>query len=196
VAISAVFVFALYAIMVLVSSVLQQKGVELKSPENALPFVLANVVPIGARGLSYGIIFCIGATTLAGVWSAMTSMAMSDFFIPKDSSLKQPITITLIFAFISYILSNTVVENIFNTLILANIPLFALSFALLAAFYWPRVTVFGAYISTLVGLSWGVFCYFYFGDEGNYTVYWTVFGLPLVFGSGAAFSLMGPKKII
>lgn len=190
VAISAVFIFVLYGLMVLACSVLQKKGIELRSPESALPFILANVVPIGARGLAYGLIFCIGATTLAGVWSAMTSMIMSDFFYLRDSSLKQPITITLGFAFISLVLANTLVDNVFNKLILANIPVFALSFALLAAFYWPRVTLVGAYASTIIGLFWGIFCYLYFGEVGNYTVYWAFIGLPLIFLSGAGISLL------
>jgi len=192
VALSSVFIFALYGLMVLACSVLQKKGIELKSAENALPFILANVIPVGARGIAYGLIFCIGATTLAGVWSAMTSMVMSDFFILPNSNIKKPIVITLTFAFISLILANTLVDNVFNKLVLANIPVFALSFALLAAFYWPRVTIIGAYASTIVGLAWGIFCYWYFGEQGNYTVYWAFYGLPLIFLSGAGFSLLGP----
>lgn len=190
VAVSSVFIFALYGLMVLACSMLQKKGIELKSAENALPFILTNIVPIGARGIAYGLIFCIGATTLAGVWSAMTSMVMSDLFISPNSNIRRPIIITIFFAITSLILANTLVDNVFNKLILANIPVFALSFALLAAFYWPRVTIFGAYVSTLVGLAWGIFCYLYFGEEGNYTVYWAFGGLPLIFISGATVSLL------
>lgn len=190
VAISAVFVFALYGIMVLACSVLQRKGIELKSAENALPFILSNIVPIGARGLAYGLIFCIAATTLAGVWSAMTTMVMSDFFLPQASGIKQPIIITLIVAFLSFFFANVLVDNVFNKLILANIPVFALSFALLAAFYWPRVTLAGAYASTITGLLWGIFCFVYFGEKGGYTIYWAFVGLPLVFGMGAGVSML------
>ena len=189
VAICAVFVFAFYGLMVLSCSLLQKKGIELRSPESALPFILSNVVPIGARGIGYAFIFCIAATTLAGAFSAIVTMIMSDFFIPGNFSIKQPIIIYLVIASISYLLANTLVHNIFNTLIVANIPIFALSFGLLAAFYWPRVTPVGAYASTVVGLLWGFFCYAYFGIEGNYTIYWIFLGLPLVFGSGIVVSL-------
>jgi Na+/proline symporter len=181
--------------MVLACSILQKKGVELKSAENALPFILSNIVPLGVRGIGYAIIFSIGATTLAGVWSAMTAMVMSDFFISKGSGIRKPMQITLFFAFTSYILANILVDNVFNKLILANIPVFALSFSLLAAFYWPKVSRAGAYASTIVGLVWGIFCYLYFGENGGYTVYWAFIGLPLIFISGWAFSLLLPNAV-
>lgn len=193
VAICAIFVFALYGLLVLSCSLLQKKGIELKSPENALPFILSNVVPIGARGVGYALIFCIAATTLAGAYSAITTMIMSDFLIPSYFNIKYPIIITLIIASISYFLANIIDDNIFNTIIVANIPIFALSFGLLAAFYWPRVTSVGAYASTVVGLVWGLFCYAYFGIEGHYTIYWIFLGLPLVFGSGVSVSLYSAK---
>lgn len=190
VALSSIFVFLFYGLMVLSCSILQKKGIDLKSAETALPFIFSNVIPVGARGLAYGLVFCIGATTLAGVWSAMTSMVMSDFFKLPNSSIKKPIFITLLFAIISFILANTLIDNVFNKLILANIPVFALSFALLAAFYWPSVTLSGAYASTIVGIFWGIFCYLYFGEEGNYTVYWSFIGLPLIFITGFSTSIM------
>jgi SSS family solute:Na+ symporter len=194
VAISAIFVFGLYGLMVLACSILQRKGVELKSAETALPFILSNIVPLGVRGISYAIIFSIGATTLAGVWSAMTAMVMNDFFITNRLGIKKPMAITLIFASISYILANVVVDNVFNKLILANIPVFALSFSLLAAFYWPKVSRAGAYASTTFGLLWGIFCYLYFGEAGGYTIYWAFVGLPLIFISGVVCSLLWPNE--
>lgn len=194
VAISAVFVFLLYGLMTLCCSLLQKKGVKLSSPENALPFILSNVIPIGARGISYALIFSIGATTLAGVWSSMTTMVVSDFFFKKDVGVKHPISITLLFAATSFVLANTMVDNVFNKLILANIPVFALSFSLLAAFYWPNVTKVGAYGSTAVGLAWGIFCYLYFGESGGYTTYWAFIGLPLIFISGVLLSLLAKDQ--
>jgi len=192
-AICAVFVFALYGLLVLSCSILQKKGVELTSPENALPFILSNVVPIGARGIGYALIFCIAATTLAGAYNAIATIIMSDFFMPRCFNIKQPIIITLTIASISYVLSNMLVGNIFDTIIFVNIPIFALSFALLAAFYWPPVTSAGAFSSTVVGLLWGLFCYNYFGVEGHYIIYWIFFGLPLVFGCGISVSLYSAK---
>lgn len=189
VALSAVLVFVLYGIVTLACSLLQKKGLKLSSPESALPFILSNIVPIGARGITYAVIFSIGATTLSGVWSAMTSMVISDFYSKESSSVKNPIMITLLFAAICLILANTMVDNVFNKLILANIPVFALSFSLLAAFYWPKVTSMGAYASSFVGLAWGIFCYRYFGEDGGYTMYWAFFGLPLIFLTGISVSL-------
>lgn len=193
VAISSVFVFAFYGCIVLASSALQQKGIELKSPENALPFILSNIVPIGARGIGYGLIFCIAATTLAGIWNAAAKVILSDLLMPRNINSKRQNIIIYLIAITSYLVANIFVNNIFTMIILANIPIFALSFALLAAFYWPLVTTFGAYGSTLIGLSWGIFCYYYFGEENNYMTYWIFLGLPFVFGSGIILSLSTTK---
>jgi Na+/proline symporter len=74
-------------------------------------------------------------------------------------------------------------------MILVNIPIAALSFALLAGFYWKRVSRAGAWASVLVGIAWAVGCYAYFGEQGGYTWYWALYGIPLIFLTGAVVSL-------
>ena len=192
VAISAVLVFALYGMAVLSVAALQIMDVDLAAAQEGLPY-LVTILPAGLRGLTYGLFFAAAATTLAGVWSAMSSMAVGDFLAKGSDSPRRGILLTAGFAATSYLLANVLVDNVLQKLILANIPVAALSFALLAGFHWKKVSRAGASVSILAGLGWGVFCYLYFGEGGMYTVYWAA-GIPGFFILGILGSLTWPDR--
>jgi solute:Na+ symporter, SSS family len=193
---AAFIIFCLYGLVIFSASLLQVNGVQLSNPEQALPYILNQILPIGLRGIGYSLLFAASATTLTGVWNAMTAMCVSDFLDAKlAKSSNRTLVITIGFAVVSYILSNIFVDKIFNKLILANIPILALCFALLAGFYWKKASRLGAYISIIVGFTWGVGAYFYWGDEGGYTWYWVMIGIPLIFISGILGSYLFPKKV-
>jgi hypothetical protein len=59
--------------------------------------------------------------------------AYRDFF-KGEESLQRSRGITFSLAVLSFLLANLVMDQVFNSLILANIPIAALSFALLAGF--------------------------------------------------------------
>lgn len=145
------------------------------------------------KGLAFATLFAICATTLSGVWSAMSAMVIADFWKcrPKGN-YKRGLMLTLAFASISYLLGNTLVDRILAKLILANIPVAALAFALLAGFYSKKVSPFGACLSIIVGLEWGIGCYLHFGEAGLYTWYWAIYGIPLTFLSGIIGSYLKP----
>jgi Na+/proline symporter len=77
------------------------------------------------------------------------------------------------------------VDRILDRLILANIPIAALSFALLAGFHWPRANTMAAWASMAVGVVWGVGCFVVVGEAGGYTWPWAMYGIPLIFLTGA-----------
>ncbi len=182
---SAIFVFLIYGSLTLATIFLKNSNPNLTSHEQALPHLILHHLPIGIKGIALALLFAAAATTLAGVWSAMSSMLICDFMKQTEkSTFKRGFIITLIIATLSYILGNTLVDRIFDKLILANIPVAALSFALLAGFYWKKASPLGAYLSIITGLFWGIFCYFYFGEQGMYTWPWAVYGIPLIFASG------------
>jgi solute:Na+ symporter, SSS family len=184
-AFSAICVFCLYSIALATTSLLHTGNIVLDNPEQALPFMLHNILPVSLKLVGLSIFFLIGATTLCGVWSAMTSLLQVGIFRTNNtSSISTSRILNILSASCSYLLANTLVDNIFDKLILANIPVLALSFALLAGFYWRGATTLGAYVSIFVGLIWGVGCYLYFGETGNYTWYWAVYGVPFIFISG------------
>ena len=192
---AAIIIFCIYGFAVFSSSLLHFSGSTLHNPELALPYILHHMLPKGLCGLGYGILFAASATTLTGVWNAMTAMLVGDFLtVSAGQPHKRTIFITIVFACVSFALSLIFVDKIFNKLILANIPIAALSFALLAGFYWKKVSLFGAYLSIVVGLAWGIFTYFWFGEEGVYTWYWVMGGIPLIFVSGILGSYSVPEK--
>jgi len=194
---SAILVFILYECAVLSAACLHYKGASLENPEHALSYILNNFLPNGLRGLGYSVLFAASATTLVSVWSAMTSMIIGDFFNGECSKkATRSIFITLCIALCSYLLSNLFIDKILNKIILANIPLAALSFALLAGFYWKKASRGGAYWSIFVGFACGIGSYLYFGEKGGYTIYWSMIGIPLIFLSGILGSYLIPCKRI
>lgn len=191
---ASVSVFILYGVAVLATAHFKNSGVIPSSPDAALPTLLNYYFPPGLRGIAYGTLFMISATTLAGIWNAMSSLFIADFG-RKSTHYKQGLLLTIMFACGSYLFGNTLVDQILDKLILANIPVAALSFALLAGFYWKKASTAGAVWSTLVGFSWGLFSYLYFGEQGLYTWHWMIWGIPLTFGSGILASLLKPSEV-
>ncbi len=187
---SAVIVFVLYGVGVFATSILRQKGIDLANPELALPYIVQHALPVSMKGIAYGVLFCIAATTLSGVWSAMVTIIVGDVENTQFVGIKRSLVLTLICASVSFLLANVFVDQIFHNLILANIPIVALSFALLGGFYWQGTTRSGVYVSIIVGLICGIGTYLYYGDEGRYTLYWALYGIPLIFISGIATSLL------
>lgn len=189
---AAFLVFFLYACAILATIPLREAN--LPNPDYALAFAIRRL-PDGLRGLGYGILFAASATTLTGVWGAMTSMIVEDFFYKKFSnSIKRVFFITLCMAVFSFLISNLLVDRILEKLILANIPVAALSFALLGGFYWKKSSRFGAYCSIFVGLICGAGSYLYWGEKSGYTWYWTTGGIPLIFLSGIIGSYCIPQE--
>ncbi len=191
---SAVFVFILYALAVLISRQMAMSGVMFDDPQMSFPHALHFAFQGCFPSLGNVVLFLISATTLTGVWNSMANI-VSDIIPQSRERNNTNILVTILCAFTTYLLSNIFVDNILNKMILANVPVVALSFTLLAGFYWPKVTKEGAYASIITGLISGVFFYVYYGDQGIYTYYWAFFGIPLIFFSGIVTSSFFPGKI-
>lgn len=195
VGLAAILVFIFYSMSVLATAYLNLSGVFLESPEEGIPMIIHNLLPSGIKGLAFATLFAICATTLSGVWSAMSSMIIADFWINKPkANYSRACFLTVLFSLISYILGNTFVEKILDKLILANIPIAALSFSVIGGFYWKKVSSFGAILSIFVGLVWGIGCYLKYGEEGLYTWYWIIYGIPLIFTTGILGSYFIPNR--
>ncbi len=186
---AAILVFVLYGSAIIATAFFRYRGYACPSWELALPHLIHQCLPSGMKGIAYALLFATSATTLTGVWSAMASMWVGDFVKKPATNCNRSILATLAFASISYLLANTFVDKVFDKLILANIPVAALSFGLLAGFYWKKASRFGVYLSILTGCLCGVGAYAIFGEAGGYTWYWAVYGIPLTFLVGALGSL-------
>ncbi len=192
VGVTSVIVFLLYGSVQLAASLLPVDLPNLPDPQLAVPMMIQQWLPTGTRGLAYSVLFAAASTTLAGVWSAMVAMAVSDFGHSLQDRVDVQRILTLTFAAASWLGANLLVDDILNRLILANIPIAALSFSLLGGFFWPKASRTGAWASVAVGTAWGLFCFGYWGEAGDYTWYWAIHGTWIIFGVGVAVSLWFP----
>lgn len=193
---AAILIFLLYGSAILTTALLRYKNYHCREWQQAFPYVINQCLPIGLKGGAYAILFATSATTLTGVWGAMSAMFIGDFVREshEKKSCRQSILCTILFALISLVLANTLVDKVFDKLILANIPIAALSFGLLAGFYWEKASIQGATASIIMGCLCGAGAYFIFGEAGGYTWYWAVYGIPLTFIAGILGSLYLPQK--
>lgn len=186
---ASVLVFVLYGSMVLAAAHLRVITPGLADPQMAVPHMVLAWLPVGVRGVGLALLFAAALTTLAGVWTAMAAMLAADFGWSNASRIGTQRLALAGFAFLSWLGGTFLVDDILNRLILANIPVAALAFALLAGFYWPRATTPGAWASIVVGIVWGVACFVVVGEEGGYTWPWAIYGVPAIFITGVVTSL-------
>ncbi len=193
---SAFFVFLLYSCSIIATAYFRYQGHTIDSIEQALPALIQTCLPNGLRGLAYALIFSTSATTLTGIWNAMAAMWVGDFQKKEEKGCNRGIEATLYFALTSFLLANILIDRIFDSLILLNIPIAALSFGLLAGFYWKRTSSFGVLLSMLIGCAVGIAAYWMFKEEGCYTWYWAVYGIPIIFLAGIVGSLVKKRQKI
>jgi len=194
VGLASLIVFSLYASVQIAASLLRSDAASLSDPQLAVPTMLNLWLPSGLRGLAYAVLFAVATTTLAGVWSAMVAMLVNDFGNQWSDNVGVQRGLTVLLAMGSWLGANLLVDDILNRLILANIPIAALSFALLGGFHWKKTSRVGAWISMIAGLVWGVFCFAYWGEAGGYTWYWAMYGVLIIFGTGIFGSLLMPDS--
>jgi solute:Na+ symporter, SSS family len=186
---SAVLVFVLYGSAVLAAAYFRAVDPGLDDAQLAVPQMVLQWLPPGLRGVGLGVLFAAALTTLGGVWTAMAAMVAADFGWAAAGRVVAQRMVLLAFAFASWLGGTFLVDDILNRLILANIPVAALAFALLAGFYWKRATTAGAWASVIVGIVWGTGSFLIVGEEGGYTWPWAMYGIPLIFATGAVVSL-------
>jgi Na+/proline symporter len=189
VAISAVLVFMLYGSMVLAAAHLRVLQPQIPDPQLAVPTMIVQWLPPAVRGTGMAVLFAAALTTLSGVWSAMAAMVAADFHWAAGRHLGAQRGLLIAFAVLSWLGAVFLVDDILNRLILANVPVAGLAFALLAGFHWRRATTAAAWASTVVGAAWGAGTFIVVGESGGYTWAWSIYGIPLIFATGVAVSL-------
>lgn len=193
VALAAVLVFVLYGGLSLAAAYLRVVHPDLADAQLAVPTMLATWLPPGVQGAAYAVVFAAALTTLAGVWTAMAAMVAADFGWHDARHVRTQRLVIAVIALLHWAGSVWLVDDILDRLILANVPVAALSFALLAGFHWRRATVRGAWASIVVGVLWGAGCFIVIGEAGGYTWPWAMYGVPLIFVTGIAVSLLDPS---
>jgi solute:Na+ symporter, SSS family len=194
VALSAAIVFVLYGAVVIAAATLRVEQPSLGDAQLAVPTMVRAWLPAGVRGAGFAVLFGAALTTLAGVWSAMGAMVAADLAGERVRTVRAQRLVLSGFAVLSWLGATFLVDDILDRLILANIPVAALAFALLAGFHWKRATTAGAWASVAVGMAWGVGCFVIVGEAGGYTWPWAIYGIPLIFLTGTVVSLASPAR--
>ncbi|HXG55024.1 MAG TPA: hypothetical protein VNJ03_06560 [Vicinamibacterales bacterium] len=194
VTLSAGLVFALYGSMVLAAAHLRVTMASLPDPQLAVPTMILQWLPPVVRGVGMGVLFAAALTTLGGVWSAMAAMVAADFGWVAGRHVPVQRGLITGFAVVSWLGAIFLVDDILNRLILANVPVAGLAFALLAGFHWPRATTAAAWASAIVGIAWGAGSFLMIGEAGGYTWTWAMYGVPLIFATGVSVSLAFPPR--
>jgi solute:Na+ symporter, SSS family len=189
-AVSAVLVFLLYSCALLAAAHFRVVAPDLGDPHLAVPRMVLTWLPPGVRGVAMAVLFAAALTTLGGVWSAMAAMVAADFTWSAGGRIGTQRAVLIACACASWLGGTFLVDDILNRLILANIPVAALAFALLAGFYWKGATTAGAWASVIVGVAWGTGSFLLVGEAGGYTWPWAMYGIPLIFAVGVAVSLV------
>ena len=153
-------------------------------------------LPTGLRGAGFAVLFAAALTTLAGVWTAMAAMVAADFGWGAARHVHIQRRVIVGAAAAHWLGAAFVVDDILNRLILANVPVVALSFALLAGFHWPRATTAGAWASMAVGVAWGIGTFVLVGEAGGYTWPWAIYGIPLIMITGVVVSLASSRRTL
>lgn len=192
---SAVLVFVLYGGLSLAAAHLRVVAPDLLDPQQAVPTMVGAWLPVGIRGAGFALLFAAALTTLAGVWTAMAAMVAADFGWTRARDVRVQRRVIAVIAALHWLGAVTLVDNILDRLILANIPVVALSFALLAGFHWPRATAAGAWASVIVGFVWGVGCFVVVGEAGMYTWPWAIYGIPIIALAGVSVSLLTRTRV-
>jgi Na+/proline symporter len=187
---SAILVFVLYGSALLAAAHFRLVQPDLPDPQVAVPRMVLEWLPPVARGAGMAVLFAAALTTLGGVWTAMAAMVAADFGLARAGAVAVQRAVLAGFAALSWLGGTFLVEDILDRLILANIPVAALAFALLAGFHWPRATTPGAWASVVVGVAWGAGCFVLVGEAGGYTWPWAIYGVPLIFATGVLVSLV------
>ena len=193
--VSALVVFFLYGSVVLAAAFYRMERDNLSNPETVVPQMIIHWFPPLVRGMGFAILFSTSLTALTGLWSAMVAMVVADFQNKTVPTVNTQRAMMLFFAVSCWLAANIVVDDILKKLILANIPIAALSFALLGGFYWSKTSPIGAWMSSIFGVLWGMGCYLKFGEQGGYTWYWAIYGIPLIFVVGILASILFPRRI-
>lgn len=140
----------------------------------------------GPMALALPLVFLIGlgfyTVTVARAWKRFDRLSVAELFSVRYSRGLGRLAAVFL------------VDDILNRLILANVPVAGLAFALLAGFHWPRATTAGAWASMIVGIGWGAGAFLLVGEEGGYTWDWAIYGIPLIFATGILESLATPAS--
>lgn len=189
--VAAILITLIYGIAILSVSLVAKKIAINIQPQEVFPYLINHQLPKFLQGITYAVLFFIATTTIVGIWNTISSIVIAhNHKAIHKTSLKRSMFITLGVALLTYLLANLFIDQIFEKMVLMNIPISALAFSLLGGFFWKKVDVLASLSSITVGIVGGFSCYFYFGEQ-DYIWYWAMYIIPSSFISGIIFTFIG-----
>jgi Na+/proline symporter len=139
----------------------------LDDPQNALPFAVTYLLPVGIRGILLAVILAVCQTTMASIWNNTVSIFTQDVYrqwiSPKASEKRVLFTsraMTLGIAVFTIIVSITLVDQVINVFYFANMFIASLFFPVLGGFLWWRAGEKASWISAILGIASGLTIHF------------------------------------
>jgi Na+/proline symporter len=166
VAFAAILIFILYWAFMMLSAYARVGFPNLTDPQEAIPMVIANWLPVGFRGLTLAVIFSICQSTMATIWNNTATIITNDIYhdyLNPNSSDKKILfisrVITLFIAVFTIFASIYFVDVIYQVMFSANIFLVALFFPVIGGFLWWKASVNAAWITIILAVlgGWTIF---------------------------------------
>lgn len=187
VGISALLVTGLYMAASLLAMCFRVQVPDLADAQTALPGAISAWAPTGLRGLGFAVLLAVVMSTMSSIWNTWVAMALTD--LGTQVSLSRSRWATLALALGSWVLSNLVVDDILDNMILANVPIAALAFGLLGGLFWRGASRAGAWAATIAGVAGALTCWAF---VPLYTWWWAIAAVPFSFAVGVGVSLLWP----
>jgi solute:Na+ symporter, SSS family len=135
---------------------------DLGDPQLALPTAINQWLPVGVKGLTLAVIFAVGQTTIGTIWNNIVSIVTKDIFkrmIDPGASERKLLRfsrlLTIVIAVFTIIISITIVDQVINTLFIANIFMASLFFPALGGFLWWRTGEKAIWVTTILAIVSG-----------------------------------------
>ena len=187
VGLSAVLVTGLYMAASVLAMCFRVQVPSLADAQTALPGAISAWAPSGLRGLGFAVLLAVVLSTMSSIWNTWVAMALTDLW--AEISLPKSRWATVALALASWVLSNLLVDDILDNMILANVPIAALAFGLLGGLFWGGASRAGAWAATVAGVIGALTCWAF---VPLYTWWWAVAAVPLSFVVGVFVSLLWP----
>ncbi len=165
--IGTILIVVLYGFAIQTSSFVKVGFPNLDDPQTSLAVAINHWLPVGLKGLSLAVILAIGQTTMATIWNNIVSIASNDVFkriinpnVPEKKLLNFSRIVTIVIALITIIISLTIVDQVINTLFVANIFMASLFFPALGGFLWWKTGEKAIWITTITAIVTGFATFF------------------------------------
>jgi solute:Na+ symporter, SSS family len=160
--IGTILIVFLYGLSIQTAAYVRVGFPDLDDPQQSLAMAINHWVPIGLKGVILAVILAIGQTTMGTIWNNIVSIATKDIYkriiAPGATETKMLFlsrVITIVVAVITIIVSITIVDQVINTLFVANIFMASLFFPALGGFLWWRTGEKAIWITTIISIVVG-----------------------------------------